>query len=292
MRPADRRDSSPRRACRPSLEGLEGRDLLSVASPLARTSPVNPALIPGFLQTMYGPVTTTQPITINGQVFPPGTYTTPQPTASEIKRESFVEKFIGRYTIGPPRFSNQAATIHIVSNGRNAGSNQFLHARSQLILFTPADPTAKPTTNDPTAGQITGLISAFPANFLQSSNNAFMDVTNLSGVASNDPSTLDHGLPSRLAWFWDPVSGGIYSSPQFTTTPSVQTDPITGATVPLNEQSLGPVANFQGTGQLDIKYLPDRRPQPGTSGSGVAIVTIQGLFNTTGATYALAKAIN
>jgi hypothetical protein len=290
MRPVNHRRERPgptRRACRPGLEGLEGRGLLSGAA-----ATVDPALIPGLLQAMYGPVTTTQPIEIGGKVFPPGTYATPQPTVGEVRRENLVQKFVGRYYVTPPRFSNQAATIQIFSNGRNVGANQFLHARSQIVLFPPADPTATPTTNDPIAGQVVGLISTFPANFLQSSSNAFLDVTNLPGVASNDPNALDHGLPSRLAWSWDPVSGGVYSSPQFATTPPVQTDPATGAAIPLNEQALGAVAFFQGSGRLDIRYRPDPHPTPGTSGSGVAVVTIQGLINTTGATNSLAKSIN
>jgi hypothetical protein len=313
MRPLNRREGFPRRTYRPSLEGLEARDLPSVAAPLAElprpgvgrihalgnlhrshppTGRVDPALIPGFVNTLYGPVTTTAPIRIGNQVFPAGTYPVPQPTRSEIRRESFVQTFAGRYFVGPPRFSNQSSTIHIYSNGKDATSNQYLHARSQIILFTPADPTAQPTTNDPVAGQVIGLVSAFPANYLNSSSYLIMDVTNVPGVASNDPKALDRGLPSHLAWRWDPVSGGAYASPQFATNPPVQTNPVSGAPVPLIEGSLGAVANFQGTGLLDIKYIPDPRPRSGTSGSGVAIVTMQGLINTTGATYSLAKPIN
>ena len=41
-------------------------------------------------------------------------------------------------------------------------SNQFLNGRAQVLLFPPADPTAKPTTDDPVAGQVAGLmISVF-----------------------------------------------------------------------------------------------------------------------------------
>jgi hypothetical protein len=312
MRPQNRREGPPRRACRPSLEGLEARDLPSVAAPPASatqtgaglvqalgtvnrptdTLTLDPALIPGFLKTLYSPITTTVPIQIGNQVFPPGTYPVPQPTTPEIQRESIVEKFVGRYYIGAPRFSNQAATIHIYSDGRNVVSNQFLNARAEILLVTPADPTAKPTTNDPAAGQINGLITTFPANYLQSSSNLFMDVTNLPGVASNDPNALDHGLPSRLAWTWDPVSGGLYASPQFASNPPVQTAPMSSVPIPVNPRSLGSVGSFNGTGVLDIQYLPDAHPKPGSLGSGAAVVTLQGLINTTGATYSLAKPIN
>ena len=171
-------------------------------------------------------------------------------------------------------------------------SAEGLHGRSQVLLFPPADPAAQPTTNDPVAGQVVGLISSFPANFLQSSSYQVMDVTNVTGVARNDPVTLDHGLPAHLAWTWDPASGGAYASPQFQTNPPVQTDPGSGAPVPYDQRSLGPVANFQGAGRLDIKYRPDAHPRAGTLGSGVAVVRVQGLIYTTGAPYALSKPIN
>jgi hypothetical protein len=253
---------------------------------------VDPAVVQSLVGSLYAPVTTTTSIQIGNQVFPPGSYPVPHPTTQEIRRESFTEDFVGRYYIGPPRFSNQASTIHIYSSGRNAASNQWLHGRSQILLFPPADPNAKPTTNDPVAGQVIGLVSAFPANFLQSSSYMIMDVTNIPGVASNDPKSLDHGLPAHVAWLWDPVSGGLYASPQFTTNPPVQTDPVTGQPVPLNGRSLGAVGFFNGAGVLDIQYVPDTHPKPGTRGSGQAIVKLQGLINTTGATYSLAKPIN
>jgi hypothetical protein len=311
MRPLKRRESQCRRACCPGLEGLETRDLPSAATPIlvgahsrgsaiavgganASTDlkPLDPGLIPAFVKTLYGPITTTAPVTIGNQVFPPGTYAVPQPTSTELRRESLVQRFTGRYVIGPPRFSNQATTIHIYSNGNNASSNQFLHARAQIILFTPADPAAKPTTNDPVAGMVTGLVSTFPQSFLQSSSYNVFDVTNLPGVASNDPGALDQGLPSHLAIKWDPVSGGTYATPQFTSTPAVQTNAVTGQPFPLLGGSGGAVAYFQGAGLLDIKYVPDAHPRAGTRGSGTAIVTIQALVNTTGATDAIAKQIN
>jgi hypothetical protein len=311
MQPLKRRESQCRRTYRPSLEGLETRDLPSAATSIlvraqprgpalatgganvsANVKPIDPALVPAFVKTLYSPITTTSPIKIGNKVFPPGTYAVPQPTNTELRRESLVVRFTGRYVIGPPRFSNQAATIHIYSNGNNVSSNQYLHARGQIILFTPADPAAKPTTNDPVAGMVTGLVSTFPQSFLQSSSYQVLDVTNVPGVASNDPSALDHGLPSHLAVTWDPVGGGAYATPQFTSTPAVQTDAVTGQPFPLLGGSGGAVAYFQGTGLLDIKYVPDARPRAGTRGSGKVVVTIQGLVNTTGATNATAKQIN
>ena len=315
MRPLDRRVPTSGRNCRPGLEGLEARDLPSVAAPLAdlsrpeagrthamghlprsipATGSVNPALIAGFVQTLYGPVTTTSSIRIGNQVFPPGTYAVPQPTGREIRRELFTEHFVGRYYVGPPRFSNQAATIHIYSNGKNVTSNQFKRGRAEMVIFPPADPTAQPSTNDPVAGQVAGLASTFPANTLETGNALFLDLTNQPGVASNDPNSLDHGMPAHLSFTFDALSGGIYSAPEFQTTPAVETDAVTGAPIfPLLGASGGAVSVFStGTGIVDIKYIPNPRPRPGTLGTGVAIVTMQGLINNTGTLYSLAKPIN
>ena len=65
------------------------------------------------------------------------------------------------------------------------------------------------------AGQVAGLLSLFPANALQSGSSLFAEITNLPGVASNDPAMLDHGLPSHLQFTLDPggVTGGVYSVP-------------------------------------------------------------------------------
>ena len=277
-----------RRACRPTLEGLEHRDLPAVASS------IDPALLAQFVKVLYSPVTTTSPIKVGNQVFPPGTYQVPQPTAAELRRQSFTARFVGRYFVGPPRFSNQAETIHIYSNGKNVTSNQFLRARAQVLLFPPADPNATPTTNDPVAGQVAGLVTFYPSNTLSTGNALFLDATNEPGVASNDPQALDHGLPSQLAVSFDALSGGIYAAPEFITTPAQVTDAATGAPiVPLPGASGGAVAIFStGTGILDIRYVPDAHPKPGTLGSGMAIVTVQALMNNSGTSYSQAKPIN
>jgi hypothetical protein len=254
---------------------------------------VDQSLIPGFVKTLYGPVTTTVPIRIGNQVFPPGTYPVPQPAPAEVRRETFSATFVGRYTVGPPRFSNQAATIQIFSSGKNVGSNQFQKGRTQIVLFPPADPTAKPTTNDPVAGQVIGLAVLFPANTLQSSDALFLNLTNVPGVASNDPKALDHGFPSRLAFTLDgPVNAGAYTSPAFATTPSVQTNAMTGQPVPVIGGAGGAVAFFQGTGVVDIKYVPNQPRLSGATQSGTAIVTIQSLINVSGTLNALYKGIN
>ena len=249
---------------------------------------VSESLLQELAKTLYAPITTTTPTTVDGQTFPPGTYSVPQPTPSEIRRETFWAEFVGHYSVGAPRFSNQSATIHIYSDGRNVTSNQSLNGRAQLLLFPPADPTATPTTLDPVAGKVTGLFSLFAANALQSGTVLFAEVTNLPNVASSDPSMLDHGLPSQMQFIIDPngVSGGIYSTPAYTvTTASGQSSLITGG-------SGGAVAFNQGGGVVDIKYIPTNHLRAGASQSGTVIVRLQGLINTTGVTNPLYKGIN
>src|SRR5207248_10576888 len=117
---------------------------------------------------------------------------------------------------------------------------------------------------------------------------------NLPGVASNDPAALDHGLPAHLAFRIDPagVSGGMYSTPQFTTTPPTVTDPATGQAIPLIGGSGGAVAFNQGAGVLDVQYFPDNRLYPRATQAGKVIVRIQGLNNLTGVLNPLYKGIN
>jgi hypothetical protein len=299
-----------RRRSLPSLERLETRDVPSAltvhggaatrhqAAALGPAAPpwVNLSFIRSLVPQLYGPITTTAPIQIgnNPAPSPPGTYAVPQPTPQEIRHQTFWLQFVGHYSVGTPRFSNQASTIHIFSDGRSATSNQFLNGRSQILLFPPADPTAKPTTLDPVAGQVAGIFTVFPANALQSSSSLFTQVTNFPGVASNDPSALDHGLPSRLELMIDPggVSGGVYSTPAFSTTPPTLTNPSTGATVPLTGGSGGAVAFNRGAGMISIKYMPTNHLRAGASQSGTVIVRVQGVINGTGVTNSLYKGIN
>jgi hypothetical protein len=255
---------------------------------------VNQSLLQSVAAQLYAPITTTTPLTIGTQTFPAGTYSVPQPTAAEVKRQTFWLEFQGTYTVGAPRFSNQAATIHIYSDGRSATSNQSLNGRAQIILFPPADPTATPTELDPIAGKVTGLMSFFSANILQSGSVLFSEVTNAPGVASNDPSALDHGLPSHLEFMVDPngVSGGIYSTPAFETTPATVTDPSTGQPVGLIGGNGGAVANDIGAGLVDIKYYPTNGRHGAAVQSGKVVVRVQGLINTSGVLNPIYKGIN
>ena len=255
---------------------------------------VNESYLQSLVGQLYGPVTTTTPITVGSQTFPAGTYSVPQPTPSEVKRETFWVEFDGHYTVGPPRFSDQAATVHIYSNGRSAASSQFLSGRAQILLFPPADPTATPTTLDPMAGRVAGLMSVFSANILQSGTVLFAETTNVAGVASNDPGALDHGLPSRLQFTIDPggVSGGVDATPAYTTTPATVTNATTGQAVGQLGGNSGAVAFNQGTGIVDIKYIPDQGRHGVVSQAGKVVVRVQGLINTTGVLNPIYKGIN
>lgn len=279
------------------LEGLEPRELPSTlpvaggtASGTTATPPwVRPAILQEVTAALYAPITTTTDTTVGGQTFPAGTYAVPQPTPAEIHRETFWMEFVGHYYVGAPRFSNQSATIHIYSNGRDVTSNQTLNARAQLLLLPPADPSASPTANDPMAGQVAGLLSLFPANALQSGSSLFAEVANLPGVPSDSSRFKDHGLPAHVQFIIDPggVTGGIYSVPAYTVfTPGV------GESTPITEGNGGAVGFSQGAGEVDIEYIPTRHPRAIASRSGTAIVRVQGLLNLTGVANPLYSGIN
>jgi hypothetical protein len=274
---------------RPGLERLEARDLPSAAHAAAAASTASgrgtSSTISQLAASLYAPVTTTAPTQVGSQVFPAGMYAVPQPTAAEVRSQTISAKFVGTYYVGAPRFSNQSETIHIYSNGKDVSSNSFLHGRAQIILFPPADPAAQPTTDDPVAGQVTGLAALYAANVLQSGSLFFADLTNVPGVSSNDPAALDRGLPSHLQFLVDPagVSGGVFATPAYSTTPAT--------TVPLTGGSGGAVAFTQGAGYIDLKYFPASHPG-GARRSGKVVVTLYGLANLTGVTNPLYKGIN
>ncbi len=296
------RDQRSRR-CRPRLEGLERREVPTTLQPAGTAalalsqaatgstgkSPawVSQTVLNQVAATLYAPITTTSTTTIGGVTYPPGTYSVPQPSAAEIQRETFWMEFVGHYYVGAPRFSDQSSTIHIYSHRRDVTSNQSLNARAEVLLLPPADPSASPTTNDPMAGQVAGLLSMFPADALQSGSSFFADVTNLPGVSSGDPSMLNHGLPSHLQFTLDPggVTGGLYSVPYYTVvTPAGESSQIVGGS--------GGAVSTQGGGVMDIQYIPTNHLRAGARQSGTVIVRVQGLLNLTGVTNPLYKGIN
>ena len=203
--------------------GLAGRD-----------SSINPNLLAGFAQTLYG---------------------SNPPTPRELRRETFTAKFLAYYTVGPPRFSDRASTIHGVTHGDVAVSNQFLKGRAQFVLFPPADPNATPNYGDPYANQVTGQATFFPENYLQTGSILILDINGSGADEVN-------GLPTHATWQYDVSSGGAYTAPTYFT---------------------------QGLGTVDFQYIPDPRPLPGTLGSGWVVVTFLGLLNQSQVVSAIAK---
>jgi hypothetical protein len=214
------------RAHRPGVECLEARELLVTGT----DSFPSPEVIRRSIALLYGPTSAT-PMT---------------PTPQEVKREILTARWIGQYTIGPPRFSDRASTIHAWA--KSGGSNQFRKGVFQMALFPPADPNAAPNPGNPFANRVTGVAALFPQNLLQTGGQLVLD---LSAIPA--PGSKPQALPTHLSWTYDLVaSQGNYTSPALFT---------------------------QGTGALDIKWLPDAHPLAGTLGSGKMIVTFQGLLN-------------
>jgi hypothetical protein len=225
---------------RPAAAGA----IVQTASRASRTPFPDPAVIANSINLLYGP----------------NSLSPQTPTPAEVKRQTFTAKFVGTYVVGPPRFSDRSSTIHAYSKA--GGSNQFLMGKLQMVLFPPANPNAQPNPGNPYANQVTGVVSLFTQNYLQTGGLLLLDVN-----GSPAPGSSASTLPTHLNWTYDSfASNGPY---------------------------VGPALDFfQGTGVLDIKYLPDRQPRAGTLGSGRFIVAIQGVINTNQITSTISKAYN
>ncbi len=306
----------PTRPRRPAFEGLEPRSLLSGLLPA-----IGPTASPGFegitptpnipsslrtaptyalLQNYVRQIQASPPAglgfaTKNAAALDARPALT-DPTPAEVAREYFTANFVGRYTVGAGRQVGQALTIH-ANNTFEAGSNQSLKGKAQLILFTPTSPAQAASPGGTVAvpgGQVTGLMSFFDQNFLQSGNLAIADVgttnqslgtaavpanpaTGAAAVAAmpasapdlSGPTTLQDVkgllLPTSMPWAFDATSAGAYTAP----------------------------AGFtQGGGQIAIKYTPDAHPRAGTLGSGKIEVLLQGLMHTSTILNILDKGFN
>ncbi len=250
---------------RPILEDLEGRELpsaLSAPSPAAvreRNSPATAIVArpdsPNGLIGKRAPGPFLDPAILQqvAAVLYPASSAPGAPTADEIRRQTFTARWDGKYTVGPPRFSDRASTIHLY--GVSGGSNQFLKGKFDIAIFPPADPAAMPTPGNLYANQITGVASLFGQNYLQS---GAMVVLDLNGTPA--AGTTPDALPTRLNWTYDSnTSGGPYAAP--------------GGVVPGSGYT-------QGAGVMQLRWRPDPHPLAGTSGSGRVIITFQGLINT------------
>lgn len=223
---------------RPALDLARGK-------PRRRAPPFpNPAVIASSINLLYGPNSAT-----------PRT-----PTPSEVKRETFTAKYIGTYTISPPRFNDRSMTID--ASSKTGGSNQFLMGKLEMVIFPPANPGATPTPGNPYANQVTGIASLIPQNYLQTGGLNILDMN-----ATPAPGSGPKALPTHLNWTYDSFASA---------------GPYTGLTLDF----------YQGAGVVDIRYLPDPHPQRGTLGSGHFVAAFQGLINTSQVTSAISKPIN
>ncbi len=264
-----------------SVEGLEGRELLSGATashPAGAIPPIgglvgapsfqgpatpreylgpltpDPGLVNQVFARMAYPATTA--VTVNNPDLSTSivNVTNPQPSQGELARQYLTAEFTGTYTVTPGRFAGQAETIKFVS--RALRSNQSLRGKAQVILF-PAANAANAAGNVDTTAPFFGTAALVPQNTLYSGETIVLDIE---GNPSNNPrpgtaSYNAQGLPTHAVWVPDTASGTGY----------------TGAT-----------GFNQGYGYMDAVYTPDRNPRPGTSASGKVTVLFQGLFNTAG----------
>jgi hypothetical protein len=257
MRPHDlNRRITRRRACL-EVERLETRALLAshpIGAPFPGKHP------PAMDVQQFVPV-----------LFPPGT---PQPTPAEIQRESFVNKAVGRYTIGPGRFDTQAISIH--GYGKKSGSNVSHTTRFQYLIFEPTNPS-KP---------VTGAMFIMASNITMSGAYLALDLEGPTGTEVN-------GLPSHLFWTNDLGSGATFTGTGITF-PGSSNFPgnyINSQGAPANPAPGTPgggapssVDNWNmGFGDVTFNYVPDAHPAAGTLGSGTVIVVTRGLLNTSGA---------
>src|SRR4051794_29469740 len=138
-----------RRRQRPSLEVLEARDLPSTFQVVGPTRGEHGAKGP-YLNL----IVVKDPSRGDSRQ---GTSQVSQPAQDEVRGETFVAEFTGRYSVGAPRASGQSSTIHIDSKGNAVTSNWFHKGRARILLFPPAEPPATSTTPGPASGFVTGL---------------------------------------------------------------------------------------------------------------------------------------
>ena len=261
MRPHDSNRRPARHRIHLGLEGLETRALLA-SHPIGVPFPGKH--LPAADVQQFVPV-----------LFPPGT---PQPTPAEVERESFVNKAVGRYTIGPGRFDTQAISIH--GYGKKSTSNVSHTTRFQYLIFEPTDPS-KP---------VTGAMNIMAANITMSGSNLVFDLQGPTGTEVN-------GLPTHLFWINDLGSGATFTGTGITF-PGSSNFPgnyLNSQGAPANPPPGSPgggapssVDNWNmGFGDMTFKYVPDPHPLPGTLGSGTVIVVARGLLNTSGAQSAI-----
>jgi hypothetical protein len=262
MRAQDPHDRNGRRPWQryrfqPACENLELRALLTTIAPNLPGKHYPAPDVQQFVPLLY----------------PPGT---PQPTANEVKRESFVAKGYGTYSIGPGQFNTQTITIH--GSGKPMTSNISRRMHFQYVVFEPTDPSQP----------VDGTINLVGANYLQ---NATDLILHLIGPTSSEV----NGLPTSLYFTTDANSASATAFAETgTTLPGYSNFPAnyftaSGALAPSpgSPGSLGPPTSVDNWGMalgvVTFKYVPDKHPHPGSLGSGTVVVEMTGLRNYSGA---------
>lgn len=163
-----------RRRCKPQVDGLESRALLTFVL-IPRPAAVRAAAAAAAPSAL----STGEPVAS-------------LPTPHEIVRERYVARLKGSYTTGPGRFTDQSAQLASLGYG---GSNQSLHLYSQLRLTVPVD-TTQP---------VTGLVALIPWNTATTGSNLVLDLT-------GDPASVgSNGFPTHFTWTVNSTSGGLYA---------------------------------------------------------------------------------
>jgi hypothetical protein len=246
-----------RRRFRPACEKLELRALLTTIAPNLPGKHYPAPDVQQFVPFLY----------------PPGT---PQPTANEVKRESFVAKGYGRYTIGPGQFNTQTISIHGFGKPMTSNISRELHF--QYVVFEPTDPSKA----------VDGTMNLVGGNYLQNSTDLILYLV-------GPTSSLVNGLPTSLYFTIDantPSSTAFAETgaalPAFSNFPTNYfTSSGTLAPSPGSPGSLGPPTSVDNWGMalgvVTFKYVPDKHAQRGSLGSGTVIVEMSGLRNSSGA---------
>ena len=242
---------------RPACENLELRALLTTIAPNLPGKHFPAPDVQQFVPLLY----------------PPGT---PQPTANEVKRESFVAKGTGTYTVGPGQFSTQTISIH--GFGKSMTSNISRKMHFQYVVFDPTD----------TSNAVDGTINLVGGNYLQNATDLILHLT---GPTSSEV----NGLPTSLFFTTDANTPSATAFAETgTTLPGFSNYPAnyftssgTLAPPPGSPGSLGPPTSVDNwglaLGVVTFKYIPNKHPHPGSLGSGTVIVEMTGLRNSSGA---------
>ncbi len=221
-----RRPKIRSRSARPGLEGLESRAL---PSHLAATS----AAAEMHQRFAQAPSNGSIPNNAPNQLITP----TGVPTRRESRRENFQATFVGEYTIGPGRFSTEAADFYFRGVGRDT---QVLNADIQLRVVRPSNPSQDST----------GILSIFDRN-IDSNSVLGYDVY-------ATPTQLDAlGRPTKLALYAldTNISAGLYVDGQSQGTMTIHYGKVPASSRPPH-------------------YSPPGRTLPGVLSQGTASITI------------------